>query len=396
MRPRQSITEVFSTFLQFDTDRVVGWATDAKLRRNMLKCQSNRTQAESSEKFWAMYWYKTWHKESDGLAKLHLSAYLQEVCYWAAQKTAASFSTGQYTVSDCFQMAIARVDKVLKGFDPQIGFNLSNYASVIFSSELKEILRQQHEVDICTNWRLLRKLTQKRLVESLQNLGLSGEIERYVLTWKCFQSKYVPIPGTGSRKLPKPDQQTWEAIATLYNTQRQQLSQPGPEATKEIVEKWMIACAKAVRSYLYPNFSSLNAPKGEEGAGEFIDNLTELKQESLLTEIIAEEEEIDRKSQQTDINTVLVAALSQLDAQAQTILQLYYSQGLTQQQIALDLGIKQYTISRRLTKARESLLLKLATWSKDKFNTNINSTVLNYISNVMDEWLRIYYTNSVT
>ncbi len=35
MRSRQGITELFTTFLQFDADRVIGWAVDAKLRRNM-------------------------------------------------------------------------------------------------------------------------------------------------------------------------------------------------------------------------------------------------------------------------------------------------------------------------------------------------------------------------
>ena len=395
MRSRQGITELFTTFLQLDTDRVIGWAIDARLRRNLLKCQASLSQPEDSETFWVSYWYKVWQEHSESLAKAHLSAYLQEVCYWAAHKTIANLSSGQYTVSDCFQMAIANVDRVLKGFKPNMGFSLKNYSSAVFSSELKELLRQQQEIDICTNWRLLRKLTQKRLVESLQNVGLSANtIQSYVLAWKSYQSLYAPQQATGTRKLPKPDEATWQAIADLYNSERySQLSVPGAECSGATMEKWLVACAKAVRDYFYPNFASINASIGDEdSSGEYQDILPQLRQESLLTEIVAEEELLDRQSQHSQISTVVIAALNELDQEAQKIVQLYYSKSFTQQQIAKELEIKQYTVSRRLAKAKDSLLLKLATWSKDSLHIPLNSSVLNYMSTVLEEWLQAYYS----
>lgn len=395
MRSRQGITELFTTFLQLDTDRVIGWATDPRLHRNLLKCQASLSQPEDSEIFWVSYWYKVWQEHSESLAKGHLSAYLQEVCYWVAHKTIANLSSGQYTVSDCFQMAIARVDQVLKGFKPNIGFSLKNYSSAVFSSELKDLLRQQQEIDICSNWRLLRKLTQKRLVESLQNIGLSANtIQSYVLAWKCYQSLYAPQQATGTRKLPKPDEATWQAIAELYNSERySQLSVPGAECSGAMMEKWLVACAKAVRDYFYPNVASINASIGDEdSSGEYQDILPQLQQESLLTEFVAEEELLDRHSQHSQISTVLIAALNDLDQEAQKLIQLYYSKSLTQQQIGLELEIKQYTVSRRLAKAKDSLLLKLATWSKDSLHIPLNSSVLNYISTVLEEWLHAYYS----
>jgi RNA polymerase sigma factor (sigma-70 family) len=394
MRSRQSITELFTTFLQLDADRAIGWATDAQLRRNLLNCQARLSQPENSENFWISYWYKLWQKQPESLARGHLSAYLQEVCYWAANKTVTHFTSAQYTLSDCFQIAISRVDKVLKGFKPQMGFHLKNYASTIFSSELKEMLRQQNEIDITTNWRLLRRLTQKRLVESLQNVGLSADtIERYVLAWKCYLSLYAPQQPTGSRKLARPDDATWQAIAELYNSQRStQLSQPLSECSAQTIEKWLLSCAKAVRAYLYPNLTSLNASVDDDNSREFQDILPQLQQESFLTEILAQEELADRQSQQSQISAVLVAALNKLDGEAQKIIQIYYSQGLTQQQIAQQLGIKQYTISRRLGKAKDSLLLNLATWSKESLHISLNSQVLNYMSTVLEEWLKAYYS----
>ncbi len=392
MRSRQGITELFATFLQFDDDRVIGWATDARLRRNITNRQSKLSKPEESEDFWVSYWYKEWKSATKNLASGHLSAYLQEVCYWTANKTVTHFSSGQYTLSDCFQAIITKTDKVLQGFKPDMGFNIKNYASAIFSSELKELLRQQKEVDISTDWRLLRKVTQKRLVESLENAGLNREtIESYILAWKSYQALYAPRKEKGTRKLARPDDAVWENIAKLYNQERQnQLSQPGAECNGETAEKWLIACAKAIRAYLYPNMASLNATTGDN-SGEFQDILPQLRQESLISEIVAQEEIAERKSQQSQISDVIIAAIGELDEEGQSIIKYYYQGSLKQSQIAKELGIKQYTVSRRLSKCKETLLLKLATWTKESLHISLNSSVLDYMSTSLEEWLQNYY-----
>ncbi len=401
MSSRKGITKIFSTFLQFDANRVIGWATDPKLRRNIIQRQKLLSKPENSEDFWVSYWYKEWQVQTQSLARQHLSAYLQEVCYWAANKTVTQFSSGKYTLSDCFQAIITKTDKILQGFKPDMGFNIKNYASAIFSSELKELLRQQKEVDISTDWRLLRKLTQKRLVESLENAGLNSEtIPRYVLAWKCYQANYAPRQEKGTRKLARPDDKVWENIAKLYNSDREahaprayrlsQISQTEPECSGETIETWLLACAKAVRAYLYPNMTSLNATAGDN-SGEFQDILPQLRQESLLSEIVVQEEIEERKSQQSQINDVLIAAIKELDEQGVNILKYYYGGNLTQSKIAKELGVKQYTVSRRLSKCKETLLLKLATWTKESLHISVNSSVVDYMSTALEEWLQTYY-----
>lgn len=395
MRPRQNIIDQFSTFIQFNADRFSGWVTEPKLRRSMENRLSQIQQSENSENFWVLYWYKLLQLESNKFSVLHLTAYLQEPCYWAAEKTSKSFGSTQYALSDTFQIAIAHINTVLKGYNPKQGFPLKNYASAIFSSTIRNFLRDRQEVNITSTWSLLRRISQKRLVESLQQAGLAEDkIATYLLAWKCFKILYLPEQATGTRQLPAPDKATWDAIANLYNQQRiTELPAGAIEVNPEILEKWLTNCAKAARKYLYPPVVSLNAPKTGQETDEFIDSLPESATESLLTEIIAQEEQQNRAVQLKEMNAVLKSAIAKLDQEAQTIIQLYYGQDLTQQQIAKQLDIKQYTVSRRLTKGREFLLLALSQWSKDILHISLSSNVLKDISIVLEGWLKDNLSN---
>lgn len=389
MQPRQSITDIFSTLVQFDADRFSRWATESRLRRSIQSCLQHQPK-ETSEYFWALYWYKFWQvPETQSLAKQHLAAYLQEPCYWTSQKTAASFVSTQYRLSDCFQVAIAQIDRVLKGFNPSQSSTLKNYASIIFSSAIRETLRQRQEVDICTDWGLLRKISQKRLHESLQNAGLPlAEIPCYILAWNCFKTLYIPTKAANSRQLSRPDDTTWEAIAKAYNSQSNQ------PTSAQTMEKWLLNAAKAVRKYLYPTPDSLNVAKGEDDAYQLLDNLPGTQQPSLIQEIIVQEEEQARTSQQAQIHQVLVEAIAQLEAQLQQILHLYYKEKLNQDNIAQKLDIKQYTVSRRLTKAKETLLKSVASWSRDTLHISLTSDILKAMSTLIEDWLQNYYNNS--
>jgi RNA polymerase sigma factor (sigma-70 family) len=391
MLPRQGIVEIFSTFIQFNFDRFQNWATDTKLRRNIKNCLTQSSDQENSENFWVIYCHKMWQAQPQGFGKGHLSAYLQEVCYWSTQKTLSGFTTSQYNAADCFQVAISRIDKVLKGFNPNQGYSLKNYASITFSNLVRELLRQKQEVDICTDWALLRKISQKRLIESLEATALEPKaLPRYVLAWNCLKIIYVPTQSNSTRQLRKPDPATWSAIAKLYNSERTgQLSNPGPEIAPDTIEIWMQQCAKSARAYLYPNVGSLNVRPGEE-TNELLDLLPG-QDESLLSTAIVAEEEKQRSSQQEKINQVLVKAIESLDAQSKQLLELYYAQGLTQQDMAEAIGTKQYTVSRRLSKARETLLKTLVKWTSETLHISLSSDVIKNASALLEEWLAGYY-----
>ncbi|MBD2199965.1 MULTISPECIES: sigma-70 family RNA polymerase sigma factor [Calothrix] len=396
MRSRLEITEMFSTFAQFNNDSSGQWVTDIKLRRSIENCLKQFTDAPASENFWAIYWYKIWHREYTVLAAKHLSAYLQEPCYYAAKYTINRYTSNQYGLADYFQMAIAEVNKILTKFDPEKNSNLKAYAMMVFPSLLKDILRQRQDADICTNWALLRKVGKKRLVAALQNVGLSpDEVARYKLAWMCFKALYVQTQIGGTQRLPEPDQKLWEAIANLYNTERSsQLLSPGTELKVETIQKWLTNAATWVRKYLYPPVDSLDVPKpGNESTGSW--DLPQLACESLLAELIAEDEKRDRQNQISQIHNVLLAALRELAPELQQILQMYYKQNLTQTEIAKQFDRPQAWVSRRLNKARELLLGALiqsfleSPKNQQQLYIPSNSNQLEHGSVALEEWLQV-------
>lgn len=406
MTPRHDIIEVFSTFVQFASDRFAGWAVDPKLRRNMqyqmtqtpakhseLDAVSNPVSDPVSDTVWALYWHRVWQTQPQNLALGHLSAYLQEPCYWIAQKMAMSLTGVPYRVSDYFQLAIADVPNILRDYRTDYGASLATYARLSFGNIIRDMLRQQREADSRTDWGLLRMLSQKRFMTALQAAGWAAEkIASAELAWLCFKTFGASQDSPATRKLAKPGPKDWEAIAQLYNSQRlRQLSPTSAALHPAQLEQLLTQCAKQVRAYLHPPTTSLNLNKWDEGVGEIQDDLTD-PAETPLANLILQEEMQERQAQRTQIGEVLATALGKLNAQQQTLLTAYYGQGLTQQQIAQQLDQKQYTISRRLSSARAALLLALSQWSQATLHMAPTSTAVKQMSLVLEDWLQAYYS----
>lgn len=401
MNARQSLVELFSTFLQFEHDRANGWVTDSTLRRRMLHCSQTGGQNCSqtagkagdsdSELFWVSYWYQSWRTHSGRLELGHLSAYLQEACYWVAYRSSNQMPGSQYKLPDCFQIAIATLPRLLQGYNPQ-GASLKTYASLHFNNVIRDTLRQQREANRRTDWGLLRKISQKQLVEALQMAGFAEDtIASYRLAWHCFKTGWAPSSALGAQHLSAPDSAAWAAIADLYNNQRRHHNLAVPAGTAALLEQWLKQNATRVRAYLTPTIASLNVPKAESGTGDFQDDLPDPNRELPLNELIRREEMQERQHQRSQLHQVLTAALDTLKPDRQILLELYYGQHLTQQQIAVQLNAKQYTISRRLSSAKETLLLTVATWSQKTLHISLTSTAVKDMSAVLEEWLQQHY-----
>ncbi|BAZ16730.1 RNA polymerase sigma 70 family subunit [Calothrix sp. NIES-4071] len=393
MRPRSKITEIFSTFAYFYNDSDAKWITDTKLRRSIENCLAK--SSPQSEQFLSLLWYKIWRENTDDLAFMHLSAYLQEPCYWAAKSTMAKFSSIQYKLSDYFQMGIAEVKKICNGFKPERSPNLKAYASMAFPALFKDILRKRQDTDICTNYALLRKVTKKRFVEALENAGLTQEeIARYKLAWRCFRTLYIQEYAGGVARLPEPSPQLWSEITNLYNRERYQLVSAGKELDPTTVEQWLNKAAVRIRAYLYPKIDSLDVPMpGSDSPGDR--DLPELTSESLMIQLITQDNIQERQNQREGIYNFLLDTLNKLTPEMQEILFLYYKQDLTQQEIARKLDKKQVWISRRLNKIREILLKELTRWEQESeqsqqgMNVSVYPNQLKDRSVALEEWLRV-------
>lgn len=391
MQPRQTLTEKFSTFVRFADDRFDGWIVDPALRRSIGNCTDHDSGTRADE-FWALYWYQHWKIEPSLLSVGHLSAYLQETCYWTVQKiTVQSISTSD-RLSDYFQIAIATLPKILNGYSSGQGVSLKTYSSVSFGNTIRNRLRQQQDMNHRTDWGLLRKLSQKRLLEVLQASGLAERaIAAHLLAWKCFKTCWVPDETPMTRQLACPTASAWSAIADLYEQQNTHQSIPIASATSEELEQWLKFCATEVRKSLRPTVISLNVAKFEPGSAELQDDLVDRDGTTPLMDLIAEEEIQEQQRQSAQVQAVLTDALELLDPELRSVLELYYHQDLTQKQIATQLNLKQSTISRRLSGSKEKLLKKLVEWSQETLHTSLTSPVIGQMSFALEEWLQTHY-----
>lgn len=392
MRSRENINDLFCSFVNLEQDSFKSWTCDHKLSRNLDRVLRENLSNHNMENFLSVYFHKNWIANSCKLSQHHLVAYLQEPCYWAAWKTYTKISDHKFKVSDCFQMAMGQVHIVLNGFDPSHGSKLKHYASIAFRSLLINTLRNQHEVDLCSDWALLRKISQRRLETTLTEVGFhKNQIDEHILAWTCFNNVFSPTKNTGIRQLSEPDPSTWQQITDLYNRQRHQaLEANSPAYTPSQLQNRLEKCTKLLRESFCPTLGSLNIPKSNQADKEVIEDLPDTSQ-SFLNEMIEVEEKQDRQQQSTKLKTFLTEALVKLPPELGEVLIMYYGKRLTQTEIAKKLNTKQYKISRLLNKARETLLKALGKWGRDELALTINTEVMVQLDKVLEEWLENHY-----
>jgi RNA polymerase sigma factor (sigma-70 family) len=402
MRSRDTILDLFSTFAFLEGDRVHQWIAEPRLRRNIQKSTTDPNAPESlgegrSEKAWTLYWYKIWQASQDSprtnppiklpLSEQHLAAYLQEPCYWTAYRTAQRFPQLEYSLADYFQLISSETHRILKGFNPSFGTNLKSYAPIVLTNILKDYLRQRRAIDVCSDWAILRKVSQKRVKDVLLNTGISPEeLEQYSFAWTCF--KTICVPSNASEKITQPLKTQWEAIANLYN-RRNPVSAPSLTAAQ--LEIRMTKLTRWIREYLYPSVDSLNRIKPGQESGELQDDLSDPLGMSLLEAAIETETQQERQKERSNLHDTLTQALEDQDEAAQRILRLSYQENLSQQELAARMEMSQPTVSRRLKKAEAALLAKLLESVKRDVNKFPDPSELKHISLALKEWLGSYY-----
>lgn len=397
---RTEIVELFSTYLSWDMGRPAGWIADAQLQSSIEQSLGRLAQADASRRFWVLYWHRIWQDdqtvgaEARRLAARHLCAYLQEACYRAARRASTRFTSTRFEVFDLFQIGMLKCDRVLRGFQPERGDSLDNYAISVFHSIIGEALRQHQEADISSPWALLRRVTQRFLSASLGQVPYDARTIRcYVLAWICFRELYCPAPRRDSARLADPDSATWQSVCALYH--RESFGQglaAGPPPTPQLLEQWLRQCAVAVRAALVPDVRSLGGAPGDSTALDRLETLPVVQQPSEFERLIAEEQEQEREALHERLNALLGEAIIQVQAQAdRDLLQLYYQSGMTQSEIGERFGIRQWTVHRRLKRLKAQLLEQLAPRCAQVLHRPLSLALLEAIGTVLEEWLQAYH-----
>ncbi|MEA5463438.1 sigma-70 family RNA polymerase sigma factor [Leptothoe sp. PORK10 BA2] len=395
---------MFSTFATFADDRFKAWQSDPKLARSMQNQLKQSSQLIYSEKFWALYWYRQRHAHP--YAVHHLWAYLQEPCYWASHGVTQSFNVVQCSLSDGFHSAIANIDRILNGYNPDHGSTLRAYAHKAFGNCIRDYLRQQNEINISSDWGILRRISQTQLTQAIQAAGFV-QIESYILLWQCFKNVCVPDPNRSARGLPPPSTEQLEAIAKRYHhshslspagvsTPQDNRTMDSHNMGPQVVDTQQLSMelsnlAALARAYLTPSVTSLNQPQYDDQPGEEqLDALTSTS--NPMSELVASEEYDQQQERLQQINQVLQAAIADLDRPSHTLLSLYYQDSLTQTQIAQQQNTQQYQVSRQLRRIRQQLLLKVVTWGQETLHISPESSILASVSEVIHEWLQHHYS----
>ena len=406
MPPRNTLLALFSTFADLQNDRIRCWISDARLQRNMARClaqtptEKGSEDRTRSEKIWVHYWIRQWrdgHSETQAktqvktqaktrssLSQQHLSAYLQESFYWTALKITQRFPGTSQSTADLFQSASLELPRLLQGYNPDFGSSLKSYAAMVLFNNLKDQLRQRREIDICSQWSLLRKVSKRCVRETLLFFGITDRLgDHYFQAWICFITCYIPASAQGTERLAPPDRNSWQRITDEYN----QNCPNEPSITPQEIESRLLKLTLWIRSRFYPNVESLNQTKSGYESGEIQDDLVNDEPTTLLDRAIEQEIIQERTAQRLALKGILEQALSQLGSEAQMLLQLFYQEHLSQSTIAQQLGVNQSQISRRLQKVEAQLLQNLLDWIQQQTHESLKPTELKPISDRLKEWL---------
>jgi RNA polymerase sigma factor (sigma-70 family) len=426
MKKREKLIDQFSAFLQFKNTRGSGtegnahltqWASSAELVINMQAIQSHRSTqlargkrppdiASDLEKwgdrpddglddpvYWSIYWHGFW--KTDRRARQHLYAYLQEAGYFAALKQHKQYEQSLYSIAEYFQIAIAGVDKVLQGFQPDRNCNMQPFALMKFTNLIKDGLVREGlpEVQFRSDWSLLRQVSETRIRNALQAEARPLEqLQGILLAWDCYKQLYVPKQARANHQLAEPE--NWEAIAQQYNRQRitHPAAQPATHSAQSLKQQ-LQTLARSLRNYATLPTTALAWTDSEDLAVE--EQIADLSETPLEQLIQLQESEI-WQARQKWFEQFLQTAIAQVDDQTQELLKMRYIEGLTQKEIGERLHLSQPTASRRikqLQQVKRQWLLQMVEEAGQDLHISINTAVIDTMSQALEEWLTLFYSS---
>jgi RNA polymerase sigma factor (sigma-70 family) len=373
---RKHLVEQFSTFLEVDdrNDYLDSrWQSSARLCNNIRKAIA--TDPNAKEEYWAKHWLtQILQNSKDSLARGHLAAYLEEVCYITIIKITPILSVYNLRKVDCFLIAreaAVKVEKVFKTYDFKTS-GVKTYAEYRIRGEVLQTLRRGREEDKYSWSALLRNTSQKRLLEVLTKAGFKEpELSRFLLAFNSFKSKYVPTKQKGSKQLQPPTAKQLGEIALFYR----QCHPKKEPITVEEIQRLLDTCVKLLKETSIKSFASLDE--------------LDLEREELIT--ADNSGEASDSEERQEVKSVLVNAFMQLTPTERQMLELAMGLNFNQGDLTDVFGYKkQYEVSRELKNKRKELLKVFARWSEANLGVKLSSQQLGNLDKIVKEWLKSY------
>ncbi|HAZ50108.1 MAG TPA: hypothetical protein DDW76_04680 [Cyanobacteria bacterium UBA11369] len=377
MKKREDIVQKFSTFLRFvdyKGGQKTTWQADPQLERHMKSLVES--DPEAKEEFWTRHFLKSLRElfpqesthsmqfsTTTSKIEKHLSAYLQEACIWAAQKTHQkyNFLRHKYAIEEYFQIACSFANlpaKLFKSFNlDRPNSNLEAYAKTAILRFIRDKIYQQ-DIEAkrvkFSEHGLLKDLNNKELQEALASTGLKQpQIDLYRLAWQCFDEIYQVKQTFSSQSLAPPNQEYLKQITSCYNDRLKNLNFSATPVNEEKIKAMLQICTQAARDYRTKNFLPLQ------------DFETMSDSMPTLWDTIVQEEEREQ------VQLIVSRLFESIPEPGQTMLKLWQGLNLTQTEIATVMKNKypelqkQYQVNRHLSRYTRNLLRDFVSeWNK--------------------------------
>ena len=398
--PIEEIVEKFSTFIKVDDSNL-----DSRRRqhnpklgrsvRQILESHPEITTEQDLANYLLKFVLKNQHllrlilekkdgncqqlepKEQELLnARRHLSAYLDETCYWQALKIYDKLQRYNYNLEkkEIFLMAraVAANPEYFDKYNPRKA-SLKTFAGMVIHGKVLDALRKGREKEKYSPTGLLRNISKKELKSCLnQAISNSSEIEPYLLAWQCFNEIYKPTIQKGNKKLELPSNEQLNDIAKLY--EKRGLNKE--KITSEEIKQLLNTCVQAIIQANITTIRSLDAIDLEQN-WENVSNY-DIRDEGEYLEL------------QQQMQEVLVDEFLSFPDDIQKMLELMFGLNITQKEEADYFLMIHYTnVGRRVKKYRKKLSLALS----KKLSLTLSSEKLNLIHQYIVQFLNNYCTD---
>jgi len=381
---RQTVEEKFSQFL----DDHQNWQPDRELQREMRKLMQQ--YPHQNEEFFFEYFLRKVQEQKCLRSRRHLFAYLEEICYLCARAVANKFNVFP-AWREYFQdsrVEAGDIGKFWRRYELDRSHPLS-YASTKLDRFLTEKIFADRQDQATSGYGWLGRITERRLRKVLENLSETKR-SQYLLVWSKFKTMRPHLLRI-RRVIQSPTPEQFAEIA-------QHCSSSGYDLNPSQVEEILKTCIAALDRTRPQTEISIDARSGKE------DDLENQQiDDALLFESDISEISGNTPEQSRIISVLLGGSIAYLDSPIEKLSK-KISPGLTRKLLFLEygllgvgqkvigeaVGLKQFEVSRQLTRIKTCLIKELVALAKQHPRINLDTDYIDSLGDQIDNLLTWY------